>query len=99
METLRERQAQGTALRVACFHVRVASRREVVRQAQGRQSQYKSVERCPAHKSSPKIGIWVLLNINLNPDSETLWTYLHTPLDILTIALSCHQYLLFWVIQ
>ncbi|MHC5615215.1 MAG: hypothetical protein ACYTXA_30635 [Nostoc sp.] len=54
-------------------------------------AQYKSVERCPPDKSSPKIGIWVLLNINLNPDSKTLWIYLHTPLDILTIALSCHQ--------
>jgi hypothetical protein len=32
-----------------------------------------------------------LLNINPNLNSETLWTYLHTPLDILAIALSCHQ--------
>ncbi|MHC5599006.1 MAG: hypothetical protein ACYTXC_24205, partial [Nostoc sp.] len=32
------------------------------------------------------------LNINPNLDSETLWTYLHTPLDILAIALSCHQW-------
>ncbi|MHC5740757.1 hypothetical protein [Nostoc sp.] len=32
-----------------------------------------------------------LLNINSNLNSETLWTYLHTPLDILAIALSCHQ--------
>ncbi|MHC5611524.1 MAG: hypothetical protein ACYTXA_11030 [Nostoc sp.] len=37
-ETLRERQAQGIALRVACFH-------EVVRQSSGqRAAQYKSVQ-------------------------------------------------------
>ncbi|MBD0264209.1 MAG: hypothetical protein ICV78_16210 [Tolypothrix sp. Co-bin9] len=29
----------------------------------------------------PTIEIWELLNINPNLDTQTLWTYLHTPLD------------------